>query len=40
VETLNLKSKISAACSQVLQTLFESPIQATVLPRIAPRCSM
>jgi hypothetical protein len=24
----------------VLQTLFESPIQATVRPWIAPRCSM
>jgi len=31
---------VAAACTQVLQTLFESPIHATVLPRIEPRCSM
>ena len=33
---LSLKSNSAAACSQVLQTLFESPIQATVRPRIGP----
>jgi len=32
VETCTLKSNTSAACSQVLHTLLESPIQATVLP--------
>src|SRR5712691_8657831 len=40
VEMFNLKSNSAAACSQVLQTLFESPIQATVAPRIGPRWSM
>ena len=35
-----MKSSASAAWSQVPHTLFESPIQATVRPRIEPRCSM
>ncbi|CFN82357.1 Uncharacterised protein [Bordetella pertussis] len=35
-----MKPSISAACSQVYDMLLASPIQATVLPAMGPRCSM
>src|SRR3954466_8739016 len=39
VATCRLKSKRSAACIQDVSTLLASPVQATVRPRIGPRCS-
>src|SRR6202142_2089939 len=36
VATRKLKSKRSAACIQEASTLLESPVQATVRPRIEP----
>src|SRR6188472_3908448 len=39
VATRRLKSKRSAACIQEASTLLSSPLQATVRPRIGPRCS-
>jgi hypothetical protein len=39
VATLSRNSNRSAACIQEASTLLASPVQATVLPRIGPRCS-
>ncbi len=39
VATRSSKSNRSAACIQEVSTLLASPVQATVRPLIAPRCS-
>ena len=39
VATRSAKSKRCAACIHEVSTLLASPVQATVLPLIGPRCS-